>query len=177
MEAGIRVRCAGRAPLRPVLLCLLILCGLVAPPARADDFPPTAQFSDVRVDVRPLLAKGAGVQAEALAADLTASLRKTFADRLSGRGPALVVVVSGLSLRAYVGGEGRLFGGGGQNDYLEGDALLVGAKGRVLGRRHQLTATPSSYGGAWYDPRFEERRLTAIADIYAQWLARDLPRD
>ena len=64
-----------------------------------------------------------------------------------------------------------------QNDYMEGDALLVAAKGQVLGRHHQLTATPSSYGGAWYAPDFEERRLAAIADIYAQWLARELPRE
>jgi hypothetical protein len=168
VSLAIRGRCAGLA---------LALAWALAVPARAGDFPPTAQVSDVRVDVRPLLAKGAGLQAEALAADLTAALRKAFADRLGGRGPALVVVVSSLSLRPYVGSDGRLFGGGMQNDYLEGEALLVGGKGQVLGRHRQLTATPSSYGGAWYSPDFEERRLAAIADIYAQWLARDLPRD
>ena len=47
----------------------------------------------------------------------------------------------------------------------------------MLGRHPQMTATPSSYGGAWYDPQSEGRRLSAIADIYAQWLARDLPRE
>lgn len=151
------------------------MCALAAP-ASADGFPPTAQFSDVRVDVRPLRAKGAGIQAEALAADLAGALRKTFAGRIGGRGPGLVVVISGLSLRPYVGGEGR-FVGNLQTDYLEGEALLVGAGGEVLGRHRQLTATPSSGGGAWYAPDFEARRLAAIAEIYAQWLARELPRE
>jgi hypothetical protein len=155
----------------------LLLCA-VAGSAAADDFPATVQFSDIRVDVRPLLAKGAGLQAEALASDLTAALRTTFADRIGGRGPRLVVVVSGLSLRSYVGSGARHgLGGNFQTDYLEGEALLVGPKGQVLGRHPQMTATPSSYGGAWYDPQFEGRRLAAIADIYAQWLARDLPRE
>lgn len=146
----------------------------VATLAAAEDFPPTAQFSSVRVDVRPLLAKGSGIQAEALAADLTTALRSAFAGRIGERGPGLVVVISSLSLRPYVGGEGRLVGNL-QNDYLEGEALLIGARGQVLGRHRQLTATPSSYGGAWYAPDFEARRSASIADIYARWLARELP--
>ncbi|MFD0935735.1 hypothetical protein ACFQ12_11160, partial [Methylobacterium trifolii] len=77
-----------------------------------------------------------------------------------------------------VDGGGRSGAGGGtQTDYLDGEALLVGPGGRVLGRHPQLTATPSSYGGAWYDPQSERRRITAIADIYAEWLARNLPLD
>jgi hypothetical protein len=155
-----------------------LLLGTVASAAAADDFPPTARFSDIRVDVRPLLDKGAGLQAEALAADLTEALRKNFAGRVGGPGPRLVVVVSGLSLRPYVGSGARPgYGGNFQTDYMEGEALLVGPRGQILGRHPQMTATPSSYGGAWYDPQFEGRRLAAIADIYAQWLARDLPRD
>jgi len=155
-----------------------LLLGAVAGSAAASDFPATAYFSDIRVDVRPLLEKGAGVQADALAADLIEALRKSFAGRIGGRGPRLVVVVSSLSLRPFAGSGARPgYGGNFQTDYLEGEALLVGPKGQVLGRHAQMTATPSSYGGAWYDPDFDGRRLAAIADIYAQWLARDLPRE
>ncbi|MDP4023939.1 hypothetical protein Q8W71_15010 [Methylobacterium sp. NEAU 140] len=170
MRPRIRGRLAGLA---------LLLAAASGPDAAAEGaFPPTAQFSSVRVDVQPLLAKGGGLQAEALAADLTEALRKSFAGRIGGRGPGLVVVISSLSLRPYVGSGGGRFGlGSTQNDYMEGEALLVGRGGQVLGRHRQLTATPSSYGGAWYDPQFEERRLAAISDIYAQWLARDLPRE
>lgn len=155
---------------------LALLCG-IGGVALADDFPPTPVFSDVRVDVRPLLAKGGGLQTEALAADLTAALRRNFAGRIGGSGPRLVVVITGLSLRDYVGNGSRFSLGGTQSDYLEGDALLVGRRGEVLGRYHQLSATPASYGGAWYDPASERRRVAVVADIYAQWLARDLPRD
>jgi hypothetical protein len=157
---------------------LFLLCGLASAVAAGGDFPPTAVFSDIRVDVRPLREAGAGPQADALAADLNAALRKNFAGRIGGRGPRLVVVVKALSLRPYVGGGARRGRGGNfETDYLEGEALLVGRDGQVLGHHPQMTATPSSYGGAWYDPDFERRRLSVIADIYAQWLARDLPRD
>lgn len=137
------------------------------------------RYADVRVDVRPLIAQGNGPQAEALRADLTAALRRSFADRLGGRGPSLVVLIRGLSLPPYAGGQtmGRGIGGGTQTDYLDGEALLVGRRGEVLGRHPQLTATPSSYGGAWYDPASERRRVTVIADIYAEWLRRQLPVD
>ncbi len=153
-------------------------------PAAAQGFGPeagppitAARFSDVRVDVRPLLARGGGLQAEALRADLTEALRRNFADRIGGSGPGLVVRITGLSLRDYVGGSsGRGgFGGGMQNDYLEGEALLVDRRGAVLGRHPQLAAVPSSYGGAWYEPGAERRRLAGLADIYAQWLRRALP--
>ncbi|HEV7440007.1 MAG TPA: hypothetical protein VGN94_10360 [Methylobacterium sp.] len=161
----------------------LLALGLAAPTgaALADDFPNLngERYADVRVDVRPLIAQGNGPQAEALRADLTAALRRSFADRLGGRGPSLVVLIRGLSLRPYAGGQtaGRGLGGGSQTDYLDGEALLVGRRGEILGRHPQLTATPSSFGGAWYDPASERRRVTAIADIYAEWLRRQLPAD
>lgn len=161
--------------------------GLAVGPAEAQPLPPGApaafppvpggRFADVRVDVRPLLARGAGFEAEALRTDLTAALRRSFRDRIGGAGPVLVVRITGLSLRDYVGGSTSRggFGGGMQNDYLEGEALLVDRRGAVLGRHPQLTAKPSSYGGAWYEPGSERRRVAAIADIYAQWLRRELP--
>lgn len=173
-----------RAPLRKRRLAGLIGCTLLAVPAAAQERPAggfgglaAGGYSDVRVDVRPLLALGAGPQAEALRSDLTAALRRSFAGRIGGRGPALVVVVRSLSLRPYAGGQGRGPGGGGQTDYLDGEALLVGRGGAVLARHPQLTATPSSYGGAWYDPDSERRRVTAIAGIYAEWLRRALPAE
>ncbi|WP_375463264.1 hypothetical protein [uncultured Methylobacterium sp.] len=166
---------------------LLGALGLAAP-AGAQDFPKQdfpslrgERLADVRVDVRPLVALGAGAQAEALRADLTTALRSRFGDRIGGRALSLVVLIRGFSLRPYAGGEsggGRSgLSGGTQNDYLDGEALLVARDGAVLGRHPQLTATPASLGGAWYDPASERRRVTAIADIYAAWLRRNLPVD
>ena len=163
-------RIAQRALARVACLALIAFGSAQAEPAPAFD-----RLASVRVDVQPMVEQGGGPQAEALREDLLAALRTSFADRLvGGRGPSLVVVVRSLSMRPYVGGEGRLAGGM-QSDYLDGEALLVAGNGAVLARHPQLSALPASYGGAWYDPQSERRRVTAIAEHYAQWLSRALP--
>lgn len=157
---------------------LAALLGLLAgiTPARAQDFD---RLGGVAVDVRPLQAYAGGSQTEALRADLTEALRRSFSDRIVRGGPTLVVRVSGLTLNPYVGsegvGRGGSLGGGGATDYLDGEALLVGRGGEILARHPQLSALPASSGGAWYDPASERRRLAALADHYAQWLRRMLP--
>ncbi|MCE4223908.1 hypothetical protein HCU64_09110 [Methylobacterium sp. C25] len=159
------------------LLCLALAQASVTEAASG-----FGRFSSVQVDVRPFLAEGGGAQAEALRGDLTVALRQSFAGRIGGRGPSLVVVVRSLSLNPYAGsgnsGRGGFGGGGGgANDYLDGEALLVAANGKVLARHPQLAVLPSSSGGAWYDPASERRRVTAIAEQYAQWLVRALPAE
>lgn len=161
----------------PVALVLSLLTG----PAASEGFPSLGgeRLSGIRVDVRPLLAQGGGLQAEALKADLLSALTRSFADKLGGRGPTLVVVVRSLSLNPYAGGQGGrgTFGGGTQSDYLDGEALVIGRRGEVIGRHPQLSALPASSGGAWYDPDSERRRVAAISEHYAQWLRRALPAD
>lgn len=177
------IRTARARSLGAVLGLAALACAVVlGPVSGAEQGFGGARFSGIRVDVRPLLAQGGGLQAQALRADLLASLQRSFADRLGGRGPTLVVLVRSLSLTPYAGsqGGGRSAGGGGgatQTDYLDGEALLVGRGGEVLARHPQLSATPASFGGAWYDPLSERRRIAAIADHYAQWLRRTLPAD
>ncbi|MGF3027586.1 hypothetical protein ACQVP2_32875 [Methylobacterium aquaticum] len=164
---------------------ILIAAALVtaAVPASAQDaaLPPTTRFSAIRVDVRPLLATGLNGYAEGVRAELQAALAKTFADRVGGPGPVLVVRVTGLSINPYAGSETRGGGGGrgsGGNatntDYLEGEALVVDRTGTVLLRHPQLSATNASSGGAWYDPASEGRRVAYIAGHYAAWLKRGL---
>ncbi|PXW62080.1 hypothetical protein [Methylobacterium sp. B4] len=154
------------------------LIGLLAgaAPALAQGFD---RIGGVAVDMRPLQAYARGPQAEALRADLTEALRRSFGDRMVRGAPTLVVRVSGLTLNPYAGGEGvgrgGSFGGGGSTDYLDGEALLVGRGGEILARHPQLSALPASSGGAWYDPASERRRLAALAEHYAQWLRRMLP--
>ena len=81
------------------------LLGLVASlgAARAEDLPSLGgeRLTGIDVDVRPLLALGGGVPALALRADLLAALKAEFADRLGGRGPVLLVRITGLSLTPY----------------------------------------------------------------------------
>ncbi len=159
----------------------LIAAALLAAagPASAQDatLPPGTRFSAIRVDIRPLLATGLSVYAERVRAELQAALARSFADRVGGPGPLLVVRVTGVSFNPYAGSETRDGRGGGNatnTDYLEGEALVVDRAGTVLLRHPQLSATNASAGGAWYDPASESRRLTYIAGHYAQWLRRGL---
>lgn len=133
----------------------------------------------VVVDVHRLRALGLGPTAELIRSAMAAELHGVFADLLGGQ--KLVVHLTGLSLGAYVGGGGGggggtggggRGGGGGETDYLEGEALLLGADGEITARYPQLLALPSSAGGAWYQPDNERRRIVILARTYAQWLLR-----
>ena len=62
----------------------------------------------------------------------------------------------------------------GENDYLEGEALILGPGGAVLARKPQLLPLPSSSGGAWYVEDGERRRAEIISRYYVQWLRRTL---
>ncbi len=147
---------------------VLVLAG--GPAARAQARP---VFSSVAVDVAPLTAKGLGAFAEFVGRALQRQLREAYADRIGGRGPRLVVRLDALSLRAYAGSENRLgLGSGSPTDYLEGEALVIGPRGEILARHPQLSAVPSSSGGAWYDPDSENRRVEALAAHFAGWLRR-----
>ena len=146
----------------------------VQSPALAEDAQ-QGKLSAILVDVGPLHRQGLGVFADAVRSALHAALVRGYAERLGGGriAPRLVVRVDGISLRSYVGsGGGRWSGGGIQNDYLEGEALLIGARNGILARHPQLSALPSSSGDAWYDPGSETRRLVALAAHYAGWLRR-----
>ncbi|WP_407068118.1 hypothetical protein [Methylobacterium crusticola] len=158
------------------LLAGILAAGTAA--AQDDRLPPGTRFSAIRVDVGPLQAQGLDGFALQVRGDLQAALGRVFADRLGGPGPVLVVRVTGVSLNAYAGSDSRHGRGGGSNtDYLDGEALVLGRKGEVLLRRPQLSATPASYGGAWYDPASERRRTTVLAEHYAAWLKRGLGLD
>ena len=134
------------------------------------------RFSSVAVDIEILRARGAGPLGELLRAALLQETRRAFADRLGGPGPTLVVRITSLWLNPYAGGgSGRRGGGGGENDYLDGEALIVGRRGEIFARYPQLSALPASSGGAWYDPESERRRIIALAQHYGWWLRRTIP--
>jgi hypothetical protein len=116
--------------------------------------------------------------AEFVRDSLGAELRRAFADRM-GPGPRLLVRVTGVSLNAYAGsgqglGRSGKGGGGGSTDYLEGDALALDSRGQIIGLHHQVSATPASHGGAWYDRDSERKRTAFLAQHYAQWLRRQI---
>jgi hypothetical protein len=139
--------------------------------------PPQLRFASIVVDTSILYARQDAVTADLLHDALEAELNSDFADRLGGRGPRLVVRITGITLNDYVGSDrGFGFGGGGtSSDYLEGEAAVVGPHGEVLARYPQLSAIPASSGGAWYLPGGEGRRVVALAKHFGGWLRRTIP--
>lgn len=153
---------------------------LLALPLAAAAGPALSQaapgYSAISVDVEPLRARGLGDYSDLVGRTLQGELATAFADARLPAGPRLVVRVTGLSMRAYAGGESSRLGGSGgtSNDYMEGEALVIGRKGAVLRRHPQLSALPASSGGAWYLPDNEQRRLAALSAHFAGWLRRAL---
>ena len=168
---------AGPAMRRPGGNRRALLLGLAAAavaPGRAGLAQSAGPYANVAVDVARLRAVGYGPYADTVARTLEAALREAFADRMAPRGARLLVRIDGVSLRSYVGGESRFGSSGTPNDYMEGEALVIGSGGAVLARRHQLSALPASSGGAWYLPDNESRRLAALSEHFAGWLRRYL---
>src|SRR3954453_6324752 len=70
-------------------------------------------FSSIAVDVSHLREIGSGPFADIAQGAMTDELRHAFADRIGGRGPRLVVRVTGLFLTSLPEGGGRFHHGGG----------------------------------------------------------------
>lgn len=120
----------------------------------------------IRVDTGPLVAKGQSATAAAIRPMLE---RELAGLRTSGRGGAtLEVTVTGLYLTSYAGGQAVTLG----NDTLESEARLIGADGREIARYPILAIMAPSYGGAWYRPDVDQRRIEALVASNAQWIRR-----
>jgi hypothetical protein len=158
----------------------LIRCGVLAfgllqiGPVSAQAPASPLAFSSMSVDVSHLRAIGAGPFADIVQSAMTDELRRVFADRIGGRGPRLVVRVTGLYLTTLPEGGGRPFrgdgGGGNVTDSIDGEALVVGTRGEVLAHYPQHNNLHPQ--GPWYDPLNEQRRADAVSRNYAQWLRR-----
>lgn len=150
------------------------LAALVATPLAAQTVPPGTRFSRIVVDVDRLKALGLGPFAEVVRAAAADEARQVFADRIGPGGATLVVRLTSLSMRSYTGSSSIRGSGTGENDYLEGEALILGPGGAVLARKPQLLPLAASSGGAWYKEDGERRRAETISRYYVQWLRRTL---
>lgn len=132
------------------------------------------QYSAITVDVSPLRAKGLTDWATIIQQATAAKLASEFADRrtTARNGATLQVVISGVTLTSFVGGEGGNlpFDGGGNNDYLEGDAYVLSANGEILAKQHILLALPAATSGAWYLPDIDQLRLVTLSQNFARWV-------
>ena len=163
---------------RTLIVGFLVLAPLGASTsamARAARLPPQAAPSLV-VDVSRLRALGLGQQADIVRTVIARTLAEDT-PQVRGR---LVVRITGLSLSSFggtnsgAGAVGTGAGGAVNNDYLEGEALIVGPGGQIVDRVPQLMALPSTSGGAYYLPGQEFRRVEELSRDFALWLKRRL---
>lgn len=153
-------------PTRRVFLTGLAAVLLAGCQTTAQTAPPVA-IGAIRVDTGPLAAKGQSATAATIKPMLErelAGLRTAGA----GRGATLQVTVTGLYLTSYAGGQAVTLG----NDTLESEARLIDADGREIARYPILAIMAPSYGGAWYRPDVNQRRIEALVASNAQWIRR-----
>lgn len=152
----------------------LALAGLAGAPAQAASPVP---ISEVRVVADPQALRGWGPNMAIVQSALAGELRRMLGAQYTGGrgGNRLIVEIQSLTLNAYAGSGngrgrgGRGIGGGGDNDYLHSQATLVSPRGEVIETKSVLSAVPASGGGAWYDPRSEQRRLVGIGEHNGWW--------
>ena len=155
----------GVIPRRLFLAGIAALAGAGARPASAQAVP---AFSSVHVDVGRLRAAGLGPMAEVVGAAMAEELRRTFADRIVGRGPRLVVVVREVHITQFLrSGSSRDV----STDSIDGEALLVGPRGEILARYPQLAVLGAH---ARVTEPNEFGRAEAVARHYARWLRRTM---
>jgi hypothetical protein len=153
---------------RRILLTGLAATLLAGCQTAARTAPPVA-IGTIRVDTGPLAAKGQS----ATAALIKPMLERELASLRTAdgrRGAALEVTVSGLILTSYAGGQAVTLG----NDTLESEARLIGPDGSEIGRYPILAIMAPSFGGAWYRPDVNQRRIEALVASNAQWIRRAL---
>ena len=179
MKAHPNVGRGSRQPSRRTLLAAALALGAttllpVSPQALGEEL----RFRAVRVDASPLAAQGSPGYARRVEALVTPRVEAVFADRLGGgRGaPILVLRIDSLSLSGFAGFSRRRGGGNfnDQNDYLEGEGVVVGAGGNVLSRVPILSALSPSYSGSAYIENIDDRRVSNIGWHFASWVKRKL---
>ena len=138
------------------------------------DVAATLRYATITVDVSALQAKGLADWASVIQQATTAQLAKDFADRrtTAKSGATLQVVITGVTLTSFVGGDGGdlPMDGGSSNDYLEGDAFVISSTGETLAKQHILLALPAEEAGAWYLPNIDQMRLISLSQNFARWV-------
>lgn len=90
-------------------------------------------------------------------------------------GARLVVRVTEIFLANDPGVRGGRFGGGlAMPDAIEGEALVVDARGTIISRKAVSGRSPVSSGGALPSPYNEPRRVEALTGNFAYWIVRGL---
>lgn len=155
-------------------LALGLVAGLI--PRAASAAPGATALAGVHLDTRPIADKGLPVYADRVVRNGLGPVKATLADRLTGgRGaPTLVLSISLLNLASDPSGRGRRGDATGAADWIEGDAILVDAKGREIASKHIVTTCDPSGVEKLGSDSGEDRRIGIACQTFAYWAVREL---
>ena len=143
---------------------LLLATGLAA---RAQA-PASAQFRAVAVDTTPLAHRVGPQFAQRIQAIMVPVANKVFADRITGKGPLLVLRVQSLKLASEPQGDA-----GTVSDHVRGEALVI-AHNRIISR-YELRGAPAASPGFWPMVDIaEQQRYTDDVEFLTRWLRHDM---
>ncbi len=152
------------------------LAAVAAAPGLAAAASPLAgmRFRDIRVDVAPLRASGAGDFADWIAAEEPALLRKSFAAYLAPGDRSAATLVARIDEVII----GALHSGGyGANpgfdaiDGIQGEGIVLGPRGQQIASYPLYSAVGAdTYLNMPYQSEITRRRVETLAQSFAQWL-------
>lgn len=136
---------------------------------------PTA-LAGVHLDTRPIAAKGLPVYADRVARLGRDPVSQTLAPYLTGgRGaPTLVLSIGLLNLASDPGSSGKHGITTGSADWIEGDAILIDAKGHEIASKHIVTTADPTSVERYGTEAGESRRIGIACQTFAYWAAREL---
>jgi hypothetical protein len=135
--------------------------------------PAPQKFKAIKIDVSPLTENGLGPEADWMAQDLRASLQGAFASRLvpgDRAAPILLVRIDLVTLGMSGGGGTDPFGGGAARDNIQGAGIVVAPNGATLATYPLFSTVLALTGGSAREVGTERRRVTVLANSFAQWL-------
>jgi hypothetical protein len=151
------------------------LAALAAAPGLAVAASPLAgiRFREIRVDVAPLRASGAGDFADWIAAEEPALLRKSFAAYLAPGDRHAATLVARIDEVIL----GALHSGGYGNpafdaiDGIRGEGIVLGPRGQQIASYPLYAAVgANTYLNMPYQSEITRRRVETLAQSFAQWL-------
>jgi hypothetical protein len=150
------------------LLVAAMVLTLTTASAALAQAPAATQFRAVAVDTRPLAHRVGPHFAQRIEAIAVPVANKVFADRITGKGPLLVLRYESVKLTGEPQGDA-----GGVTDHVRGEALVV-ERNRVIAR-HELRAAPSASPGFWPNVDIaEQQRYTDAVEFFTRWMRREM---
>jgi hypothetical protein len=129
------------------------------------------RFSRISVDISGLTMKMSNADDDILTTSIRRSLEKRFRQQMGKSNYRIIVHLKELSLRMPPAREHEQD----ENDYIDGDAYILGSDDQILVRKRVLLAlTGANNIVPWPTLSFRRKQLTLLGTEYGAWVHREL---